>query len=1014
MKTLVISKAWLLLILLIFKRDQAFFFFYIAIHRWQVHLGFQFPLTNKYSLYKTFNSSLKFQVGKNHSRVAIDSLSLGLYATDASMYQLQPLGVVVPLDREDTLGVIKRCAELGLPLLARGGGTSLTGQSIGEAVILDLSRNLNRILELNLEEAWVRVEPGVVCKELNAFLKQHGVCFAPDPATENRANIGGMIANNAAGMRSILYGMTIDHVLEIDFALSTGDVLHLSQLDSRQLADKLSLSNSEGHIYRGIHSLIEQHADEIRQRFPKVIRRSGGYALDALVDAHSLNLAKLVCGSEGTLGVILEAKLRLTPLPRYSAVCLAHFDSIDASLRATAHIVKERPSAVELIDGIILHQAQEHPLTRDICVMIQENPAAVQIIEVQGDTLDEVAAHIQKLADSLDGYAYAVPVMTEQNDIQSVWKLRSSALGLMTTVKGPRKPVPYIEDAAVPLEALADYVADVLDVCSRYEQPVSLFGHSSVGLMHIRPMHDLHSLADISFMKQIQEEIFLLVRKYGGSWSGEHGDGIVRGGFNQRFFGDELYDAFREVKRLFDPENRMNPGKVIETQSVESHLRFGSDYKPLAVTTLFHFRDQGGLLAAAEQCTGVGECRKTLSGVMCPSFIATRDELHSTRGRANVLRLVLTGQLGRHALASDELREVMDLCLSCKGCKGECPNSVDMARLKAEVLYHFQILHGVSLRSRVFGNIALLASLASGSHSWMVNALLGSTSVRFLMENFLRIDRTRQLPFYTNQRLSHWFAQRLAPEQRGEVGNMRRVLLFNDTYTEHHQPQVGRAAIEVLETAGYRVELVTLGDSQRSAISQGLLDKAKLHGTRLVIQLDLLLSDNVPVLFCESSCATALVNDLPDLLDDFKLAGRVADRVQMLDHFLEQELASGRCVLPWKTSCAFTSRKYLVHSHCHQKTLDGGRWTHRLLSRLPGAVVEDSEAGCCGMAGSFGYEVEHAELSRKIAGQRLLPRLAKEDDDAQVVANGFSCRQQIVDLTNRKPLHVAEVLRDSL
>ncbi|MEI6066110.1 MAG: FAD-linked oxidase C-terminal domain-containing protein [Methylococcaceae bacterium] len=941
-------------------------------------------------------------------------LTLSLYATDASMYQMQPLAVVVPVDRADVLKAIRYCAEQKLPLLARGGGTSLTGQSIGEAVILDVSKHLTRVLELNLQEGWVRVEPGLVCSNLNDFLKPHGVHFAPDPATENRANIGGMIANNAAGMRSVRYGMTIDHVLALDLALASGEVLHLSALDTVQWAAMAAPQNREGAIYRGVRDLVTRNAEEIRQRYPKVIRRSGGYPLDALIDADPCNLAKLICGSEGTLGVILEAKLRLTSLPLYSAVCLAHFDTLDASLRASAPIVAQSPSAVELIDGVILQQARMHPLTRDICTLLEGEPAAVLIIEVQGDNFDDTAAHIRRIADGLLGSAYATPVMTETQAIQAVWQLRASALGLMTTVQGSRKPVPYIEDAAVPPEHLADYVADVLAVCSKYDQPVSLFGHASVGLIHIRPLHDLHQPADIARMKQIQEEVFPLVQKYGGSWSGEHGDGIVRGGFNQRFFGDQLYSAFREIKQLFDSEGRMNLGKVIETPPVDSHLRFGADYQILPVETRFHFRAQGGILAAAEQCTGVGACRKTLAGVMCPSYMATRDEVHSTRGRANALRWALTGQLGTEGLAGKELKSTMDLCLSCKGCKGECPNSVDMAHLKAEVLYQHQKRHGVTLRSRFFANQASLARLVSGPQAALINALMALTPIRWLLQTALGIDRTRPLPHFARQRLSHWFSKR--PITHNTQIAKSRVVLFNDTYTEHYLPQVGRAAIEVLEAAGYQVELATLGDSQRSAISQGLLDQAKRNGTRLFQQLDTKFAGKAPILICEPSCASALADDLPDLLDDAELAQRVGSRVQMLDHFLEQELAAGRCKLPWRKAGPESGavQYFLVQGHCHQKTLDGGRWTHRLLARIPGAVVQDTEAGCCGMAGAFGYEVEHTELSRIIAGQRLLPCLSTAGIDTQVVSNGFSCRHQIADLSGRKSQHVAEVLRGFL
>ncbi|MBI5437687.1 MAG: FAD-binding protein [Nitrosomonadales bacterium] len=934
------------------------------------------------------------------------------------MYQILPLAVVKPLNRDDTVKAVRLCAELGLPLLARGGGTSLTGQSIGEAIILDVSRHLTRVLELNLAEGWVRVEPGVVCGELNALLKPHGVHFAPDPATANRANIGGMVANNAAGMRSVRYGMTIDHVLELDLVLSTGDVLNLRPLDAQQLAAKCALPDREGIIYCGLRDLMAHHADEIRIRYPKVLRRSGGYALDALVDADPLNLAKLICGSEGTLGVILEAKLRLTPLFGHSAVCLAHFDSLDASLRAAAPIVSEAPSAVELLDGVILRQARNHPLTRDICAMVQGDPAAVLIIEVQGDDCGAVAAHILRIADMLAGSAYAAPTMTGPGAIQSVWQLRDSALGLMTTVQGRKKPVPYIEDAAVPPGALADYVSGVLAVCSKHDQPVSVFGHASVGLIHIRPLHDLHQNAEIARMAQIQEEVFPLVQKYGGSWSGEHGDGIVRGGFNRRFFGDQIYGAFHEVKRLFDPEGRMNPGKVIDTPPLNSHLRFGLGYLPLPVGGGFYYRAQGGMLAAVEQCTGVGACRKTLTGVMCPSYAATRNEVHSTRGRANALRLALTGQLGPEALSSDELKAVMDLCLGCKGCKGECPNSVDMVRLKSDVLYRHQKRHGIALRARLFGHLPGLAQWVSGYHAPLVNALVGSAPIRILMEKMLGVDRKRPLPPYANQRLSKWFAQRhsngvVANKSRGpDVG--RRVVLFNDTFTEHYLPKVGRAAIEVLEAAGYRVELATLGDSQRGAISQGLLDQATHNGARLFQRLDALLCGDTPLLVCEPSCATALADDLPDLLDDTGLARRVASRVQMLDCFLEQELASGRCTLPWKAPVADASQHFLVHDHCHQKTLDGGRWAHRLLARIPGAVVTDSGAGCCGMAGSFGYEVEHAELSRAIAAQRLLPRLSKISSETRVVTNGFSCRHQIAELGGRQPGHVIEIIREFL
>mgnify|MGYP006409747739 CR=1 FL=1 len=932
-------------------------------------------------------------------------LHRGLYSTDASIYQIKPLAVAFPKSRDEIIQLIHQSEKQQQPILARGAGTSLTGQSINEAVVLDLSKYMDRVLELNIQERWARVEPGVVCGELNAQLKPHGLHFAPDPATLNRANIGGMISNNSAGMRSVLYGMTIDHVIELELALADGQVLRLSSLDEQELEAKCQQKDREGEIYRGVRKEVEENSTEIQERYPKVIRRSGGYALDALLYVKPWNLAKLICGSEGTLGIILEAKLCLTPLPSYSALCLAHFDTLDSCLRAAAPAVGNGASAVELIDGIIIKQARNHPLTRDICSQIEGDPAAVLVIEAQGDTQDEVANQMRKIADSLTDFAYIRPIIIDEKEIKAVWQMRSSALGLMTTLQGPRKPTPYIEDAAVPPEALADYVAEVLEVCQRYNQPVSLFGHASVGLIHIRPLHDLHQQKDIDQMKKIQAEVFPLVIKYRGSWSGEHGDGIVRGAYNKLFFGEQLYNSFCEVKRLFDPEGRMNPGKILNTPVIDDHLRFGTDYHPKKVQSLFHFRKNGGMLAAAEQCTGVGACRKTLSGVMCPSYMATKDEIHSTRGRANAIRLALTGQLGKEALSGHQLNSVMELCLSCKGCKGECPNSVDMAQLKAEVLYHHQKKHGVNMRTRLFAALPEIGRLVAGPIAPMVNLLLASKTLRSLMAYIFSITPERVLPSFTSQRLSEWFAT------RNKIQNDKQVILFNDTYTEYFQPQVGRAAIECLEAAGYEIILATLGDSQRIAITHGLLDEAKQKGMHLFQKLDELLETDAPIIMCEPSCASALSDDLPDLLEDDCLAKNISERVIMFDRFLEQELSAGRSALELKISENNTPPQFLVHGHCHQKTLDGGQWTHKLLQRIPGVVITDTEAGCCGMAGTFGYEKEHHELSKKIAQQRLLPKVNEASKQTLVISNGFSCRHQIKDLTTRKPIHVAEALR---
>lgn len=942
--------------------------------------------------------------------VLMDKVSLGLYATDASMYQFMPIAVVHPLDQEDVIQAVRLCSEYGLPMIARGAGTSLTGQSIGEAVIIDVSKYLIRIVALDLEHRWVRAEPGIVCQELNNSLKNKGLHFAPDPVTLNRANIGGMISNNAAGMRSVVYGMTIDHVLELKVVLSTGDIVVLGSLTTNEEHAELSMKEDKsGEIYRFMRHLIEKHRDEISHRFPKVARHSGGYPLDAFLDKSAWNMARIIVGSEGTLGIVLEAKLKLEPLPAKRALCIAHFASLREALLAAEPIVSYMPSAVELIDGVILGQAKVHPLTQHACNMIDGDPAAVLIIEVQGDSLPDVGEGISRISEMLifDYAAYAAPFISDEDAMARVWEMRSSALGLMTTLTGTSKPIPYIEDAAVPLASLADYVEDVLAVCRRYGQSVSMFGHVSVGLMHIRPLHDLHRPEDISILQHIQGEVFELVLKYGGSWSGEHGDGIVRGGFNQRFFGEEVYSAFRDIKYMFDPKGLMNPGKVVASLPVNEHLRFGyQNLSPAVHETRYKFQRQGGLPGAVEQCTGVGACRKLGAGVMCPSYMVTRDERESTRARANALRLAITGQFGsdHRGYATDELRKVFDLCLSCKGCNNECPNGIDISRMKSELLYQYQKIHGKRFRSLFFGYMDYWAPILSSYCARMANGLLNKKVVRGFLDRYLEIDLRRPLPEFSREPLSQWFANR----KKREVGS--KVILFNDTYLEAFQPQVGRAAVEVLEAAGYQVVLASVGGSQRSALSLGLLDQAARQGASVFRSLATLLQDGTPILVCEPSCATALKDDLPDLLEDASLTKHVADRVVMIDLFLERESSKGYCALPWVD--LKDSPNFFVHPHCHQSGLGGVEPLLNLLSNIPGAVVEASSAGCCGMAGSFGYEKEHYDFSVAVAEGRLLPKLRKLGADVQIIANGFSCRHQIQDLSGKAAYHSIEVIRN--
>ncbi|MEN6627026.1 MAG: FAD-linked oxidase C-terminal domain-containing protein [Candidatus Sumerlaeia bacterium] len=949
----------------------------------------------------TVNSLLRSKI---RGEVLDDPVSLGLYATDASMFQIMPLAVVVPRDREDALAAMACCAACNVPILPRGGGTSLSGQTVARAVVIDCSKYMRRLLEVNVGERWARVEPGLVRDELNAMLKPHGLHFAPDPATSSRAAIGGMISNNSAGMRSILYGTTIHHLLEVELALSTGDVLKLGPIGPNEYEAQCARPGREGELYRGFKHLIESNRAEIVARYPKVMRRCGGYALDAFARDCPWNMAHIVSASEGTLGLILEAKINLEPLPKMRALCAPHFASLAECLRAVAPIVECGPSSVELMDGIIIDRARANLLTRNMCGFIEGEPAGVLTVEFFGETREELAGKIDRVAARLrqEKLGYACPRMLDARSIDEAWTMRENALGLMTTVKGTHKPVPFIEDAAVPLEHLPGYVEEVVAICARHGRRVSVFAHASVGLIHIRPLLDLHDRAEMEVFKAIQSEVFERVLHYRGSFSSEHGDGLVRGGFNERFFGARLYAAFRELKGLFDPAGLMNPGKIVDTPPVDQNMRFFPGYRQVFDKPMFHWREEEGFRAAVEMCTGVGACRK-MAGSMCPSFKVTRDEEHSTRGRANALRLAMTGQLGPGAIASPRLIETLDLCVACKSCANECPNNVDMTRLKAEALHQHHMKYGSSPRERLFGLAPRRAAWAAGPAASLANAAMRSGAVKLALEVMFGIDRRRALPSLAQEKLTTWFRAR-----RRKTGG-RRVALFADTWSEHFETGVGRAAVEVLEAAGYEVEVVRPGCCQRPAISKGFLEDARREGTKTMRGLEPYARAGVPILMLEPSCATALTEDLPDLIDDAELGKIVRAAVLPIEDFLLDEIKAGRCKLPWRAS-GEQIEKVLVHGHCHQKAIYGVQGQIALL-RAASLEADLIDAGCCGMAGAFGYEKTHYDISMKMGEERLFPAIRSAGPGTQIVASGFSCRHQIQHGTGAQALHPIEVVR---
>ena len=939
--------------------------------------------------------------------VFFDDVSRGIYATDASNYQIQPVAIVVPLDEADVRSAVAVAAEHGVPILPRGGGTSLAGQTVGESMVLDFSKHMNAILDLDVAGRRVRVQPGLVRDELNAALAEHGLHFAPDPATASRANVGGMIGNNSSGTKSILFGKTIDHVEALKVLLADGEVVELGGT-----ADAAETSGRQAEIVQRLRRIVDAHRDEIAARFPKVMRRVGGYPLDEFIGDGSprrgasatLNPAKVLVGSEGTLGVTLEATLNLEPLPAHTSVCVAHFGEILEAIRAVEHILPFAPSAVEILDRTVLDLARGNLEIARMRDFLEGDPEAVLIIEFYGDTAEDVRDRPRQMRADLErrSLGFAWPLYLDPVEQAKVWEVRKNGLGLMLGMKGDRKPIPFIEDAAIPIAVLPEYVDRVLGICRELDTEVAMYAHASVGLIHLRPILDLRRGDDIERMKEIAERTFELVRHYEGAWSGEHGDGLVRSPFNERFFGSEIYQAFREVKQLFDPKGLMNPGKIVDAPPMSENLRYGDAYRAPGEPTVYRYREDGSFEAAVEMCSGVGQCRKTLGGTMCPSYIATRDEEHSTRGRANALRLAMSGQLGPEALTNERLVEVLDLCLSCKGCKAECPSNVDMAKLKSEVMQKVFDRRGTSLRDRLIGRSPSVAATLAGRWAPAWNAVQGSGPFRRLLQATAGIHRDRILPSYAAVPLGRRLAKR-----QPRVAPDKRVVLFADTYLSHHQPEIGVAAVELLESCGYRVVLAEAGCCQRPRISHGFLRDARRDGEATLRALDGFLRQGMSVAVCEPSCASALTDDLPDMIDDVELGRRIASGVMMIDVFLERELAAGRL----EGDLQATAEKILIHGHCHQKALYGTAAMKRLLGRVPGLEVTEVDSGCCGMAGAFGYEQEHYELSRRIGEDRLFPAIRELDGDAEIVACGFSCRHQIEHFTGRRARHWVETIR---
>jgi FAD/FMN-containing dehydrogenase/Fe-S oxidoreductase len=928
--------------------------------------------------------------------VLFDRYTRILYSTDASIYQIEPIGVVIPNHRDDIEQAVRLAARENVALLPRGGGTSLAGQAVGEALVIDCSKTMNQVLEFCPEESWIRVQPGIVQDVLSAYLKPHGFRFGPETATSNRANLGGMVGNNSAGARSLLYGKTVDNVLEVKAILADGTEVVFGPMGRKEAADKAIGNGLEANLYRTALAIADEYRDEIDRRFPRIPRRVSGYNLDELLDPDEVNLAKLVVGSEGTFATVVEAKLELVPLPGATGLAVVHVGGLMPALETAVEALEAGPSAVELVDNMVLTMARQSLGFSRRLGFIQGDPHDLILVEFYGESEVEVRDKLRALESRLGTHVQTVVSVVDPAEQANVWGVRKASLGLLLSMPGDHKPIAFIEDTAVLPARLPDYIRRFSEILDAYETKGCFYAHAGAGCLHIRPLINLKEGAEVEKMSRLlAAEISDLVVEYGGAMSGEHGDGLARSHLNQKIFGDAVYSAFQKLKKAFDPEGIMNPGKVVDAPPMTENLRYGNSYATREFPTVFPYAMEEGFARAIELCNGNGACRKLQEGTMCPSFMVTGEEKHSTRGRANALRALLDGRIPPEELTGRELYEVMELCISCKGCKSECPSNVDMARLKSEYLslYHQKVPY--SFRERMVTGVEVVGRMGVATAP-LSNWMIGRAWFGWILERTIGIDRRRSLMPFARQTFTDWFRGR----NTSSSSNRKRVVLFDDTFMTYHEPSVGMAATVLLEAAGFDVILGKKNCCGRPAISKGMLDKARSLARANVEKLYPYVAEGCVIVGCEPSCLLSLRDEYPDLVPGPE-AKAVAENAFLIEEFFQSN----------GLDLAFPSppAQVLMHGHCHQKSLVGTEPMVGFVQKT-GAGVQVVDSGCCGMAGAFGYEAEHYDISIEMAERRLLPAIRNASPDTVIVAPGTSCRHQILEGTGRRALHTAEVV----
>lgn len=943
-----------------------------------------------------------------------------LYATDASAYREMPLAVVIPETVDDIQKIIVFADQHQIPLIPRTAGTSLAGQVVGAGLVVDVSKYFDKIVEINTDASYVWVEPGVVRDVLNVELKKHGLFFGPETSTANRAMIGGMLGNNSCGSNSVVYGSTRDHVLEVEGFLSDGTFVRFGAENPFETIEKLKIGSRLHQIYaKTLDALSDsENQENIVNEFPKpsIDRRNTGYALDMLLNTKAFvktdtdfNFCALLAGSEGTLFFVTRIKLHVDPVPpaHIGLVC-AHFNTIDEALRANLIALQFNPSASELMDHYILECTKANPEQRQNRFFVEGDPGAILVVELRSDNPEELLHRAKEVEKAMleANLGYHFPYVEGEN-VKKVWDLRKAGLGLLSNLPGDEKAVAVIEDTAVDVNDLPAFIAEFNEILTENNLYCVHYAHAGSGELHLRPIINLKTKEGHQLFRTIAEEIARLVKKYKGSLSGEHGDGRLRGEFIPWMVGEKNYQLMRQLKSWWDPKGIFNPNKIVDTPPMDTSLRYEAGQQTPAFNTAFRFQDQD-VLQHAEQCNGSGDCRKTpiSGGTMCPSFMATRNEKETTRARANILREFLTRSTQPNRFAHDEIKEVMDLCLACKGCKSECPSNVDVAKLKMEFLYQYQKEKGLPLRSWLVGNFAKISSITSKIPS-LYNWVIGTPFLRKITNRMIGFHPDRSMPLLAKQSLQSWI------KQRKTIQSDKAIYLFVDEFTNYNDVEVGQKAILLLETLGYSIRTISHPISGRAYLSKGMLDEAKAIAQRNVELWHSIVTPDIPLVGIEPSALLTFRDEYPDLVSEewLERSKSLASNVYLLEEFIARELDAKRI-----RSSSFTTEKKLLklHGHCQQKSISSLVYAKKALSLPENYEVQLIPSGCCGMAGSFGYEKEHFDLSMQIGELVLFPTIRAQGAEVEIVASGTSCRHQIHDGTQRRAKHTAEILFEAL